>query len=136
MFADLADGDVVCAVSDKQALGNRIRVAKNFLRRAKGLLGTRSLESGSGLLIVPCDSVHMMGMVYRLDVLFLDRTGKVTKVVESLPPFGVSFGGRDAYATLELPAGTLSERAIKAGQQVSLETVSGTPEPNSQGEGL
>ena len=58
-------------------LADHATVADNFWRRLRGLLGRSGLEAGEGLVIRPCNSVHMLGMRFPLDVLYLDRAGTV-----------------------------------------------------------
>ena len=50
-------------------------VADGYFRRLVGLLGTtRSwARPGKGLWIVPSHGVHTIGMLYALDLIFLDR---------------------------------------------------------------
>ena len=54
-------------------LAERLAVADTFWKRLRGLLGTREWPEGNALLISPCNSVHMFGMKYCLDVLFVDQ---------------------------------------------------------------
>lgn len=82
----------------------RLRHADTFLRRLRGLLFTRALPEGEGLLLAPCNSVHMLGMLYALDIVYLDETRRILKIVRNLPPFGLSVC-RKAAAALELPSG-------------------------------
>ena len=67
-------------------LGNKVRTAQTFLSRLVGLLGTAAIAEGEGLWIVPCRSVHTLGMRYPIDVAFLDATGVVVGILEGLPP--------------------------------------------------
>jgi uncharacterized protein len=45
--------------------------------RRRGLLGRVGLLPGEGLLIMPCDSVHTVGMAFPITALYLDRYGLV-----------------------------------------------------------
>lgn len=58
-------------------LAHNAGAALTAFRRAKGLLGTRWLPEGSGLLIKPCNSVHMLGMRYSLHIVYLDSEHRV-----------------------------------------------------------
>ena len=77
-------------------LGTRVRTAQTFLSRLAGLLGTAAIAEGEGLWIVPCRSVHTLGMRYPIDVAFLDATGVVVGILEGLPPNRVGRRLRDA----------------------------------------
>lgn len=82
-----------------------LRSGDTFLRRLRGLLFTRSLPPDEGLLLAPCNGVHMMGMLYALDIVYLDQTLRVVKIARRLRPFiGVSICPSAAMA-LELAAG-------------------------------
>ena len=44
----------------------------------------RSLDSGSCLVIDPCSSVHMFGMRFPIDVLYVGSDDRVVRVQEKL----------------------------------------------------
>lgn len=74
--------------------------------RFRGLMLRHELPEGSGLVIRPCSSIHMMFMRFPIDVVFFDGDGVVTKVAPRVPRWrGVAFGGRGAKGVIELPAG-------------------------------
>ncbi|HET9644229.1 MAG TPA: DUF192 domain-containing protein [Burkholderiaceae bacterium] len=78
--------------------------ATSFLARLRGLLARPPLQAGEAMYLAPCVSVHTCFMRYAIDVVFLDRAGRVLKVVEDLQPwrFAACSG---AHATMELRAG-------------------------------
>jgi uncharacterized protein len=92
--------------------------ADGFLARLVGLLGRAALREGEGLLLVPCSSIHTLGMRFAIDVLFLDGQGEVLRAVEALPPWRVPSPVRGTRMVLELPAGTLARTATAAGNRV------------------
>lgn len=64
----------------------RVKVAKTYWSRMKGLLGKKGLEKGEALLIKPCNSVHTLGMKFEIAVAFLDARGKVLHFIPCMPP--------------------------------------------------
>lgn len=92
-------------------------LADTFFLRLQGLLSMNKLQPGQGLLIRPCNSVHMFGMCYAIDVLFLDTTCQVLRVVTQLPPWHMAWC-LCAAQVLELPAGTSQLLDIQVGQQL------------------
>ena len=102
-------------------LAERLRVAHTHWTRLKGLLGTRSLEPGEGLWIKPCRQVHMIGMRYALDIVFLDRTDRVVRAIEGLAPGKISPKVAGATSVLELPAGTLARVGLTEGVQIEID---------------
>ena len=97
----------------------RCSVADSPLARMRGLLGRRGLESGEGLLLRPASSVHTFFMRFPIDVVFLDRHGVVKRVAPNVPPWR-SVGCRGAKAVVELPAGEVARREIKAGRRLDM----------------
>jgi uncharacterized protein len=79
-------------------------VARRFGLRLCGLLALPPLAPGQALLLSPCNSVHTCFMRYRIDVVFIDRAGRVIKLVEALKPWRAA-GAIGAAHTLELAAG-------------------------------
>jgi len=96
-------------------VGTSIRVASGFGSRLRGLLGTRVLSEGQGLLLVPCQSIHMFFMSIALDVAFLDAQGRVVALYANLKPWRLSRLHPEAFAALELPVGTLEKCQVKKG---------------------
>lgn len=96
-------------------LGDRVRLADWWWPRLKGLIGSRPLESGRGLLLVPCRAVHMYGMTYPIDVAFLDSAREVVAIYRALSPGTRSRWHGEARFALELPDGTLGSTGTMLG---------------------
>jgi protein-S-isoprenylcysteine O-methyltransferase Ste14/uncharacterized membrane protein (UPF0127 family) len=86
----------------------------------RGLLGTSDLEPGSGLWIRPSNQVHMFGMRYALDLVFLDGAGQVLRLIRRLAPNRVSPRVAGATSVLELPVGTIDRAALREGDRVEI----------------
>lgn len=80
--------------------------------RNTGLLGTDSLSGA--LWITRCNWIHTFGMQYALDLVYLDRRGKVVSVCTT-PPRRQGLPRFRASSTVEMPAGMASELGIKRG---------------------
>ena len=100
-------------------LVERLRVADTHWTRLKGLLGTDALAPGDGLWIRPCRQVHMFGMRYAIDVVFLDDAYRVVGLVRHLEPWRISPSVRAATSVIELPAGTISKSSLREGQTLA-----------------
>lgn len=101
-------------------LVTNLRVADTFFRRAIGLMGRTALDPGEGLWIIPCQSIHTFGMRFPIDVLFLDRHGRVVKLISELKPRRLVLPVMAATSVLELPAGTIARTATEVGDVVSM----------------
>lgn len=92
----------------------RVWHAVHWWDRMRGLLGRPPLGSGEGMLIGDCGMVHTVGMRYALDLAFLDKTGRVRKVVKKLAPARMA-GSLGACTTLELAPGTIDALGLREG---------------------
>ena len=102
-------------------LGDKVRTAQTFLSRLVGLLGTAAIAEGEGLWIVPCRSVHTLGMRYPIDVVFLDTRGVVIGILEGLPPNRIGRVFRGARGALELRSGILAATGTVPGDRLEFE---------------
>ena len=91
------------------------------IRRFNGLMLRGSLPEGEGIVLTPCNSVHMALMRFAIDVAYFDREYQVVKLVEGLKPYRISLGGRRAHAAMELPAGTARRLGLQVGDRLCFE---------------
>jgi uncharacterized membrane protein (UPF0127 family) len=105
-------------------LGSRVVLANTVWTRLKGLLGAPPLQPGEGMLLDPCQAVHMYGMRQSLDVAFLGGEGQVVALYHDLRPGQRSRYHGKARQALELPAGTLSETGTCVGDLLRVQLVS------------
>lgn len=110
----------VTVVENGAALADRVRCAHTHWTRLRGLLGTRPLESDGGLWLRPCRQVHMIGMRYPIDVVFLDDQLQVVRTVADLQPGTVSPKVAAATSVLEVQAGRLAALGIVQGQRLAI----------------
>lgn len=106
-------------VTRDTVLASAAEVADRGATRRKGLLGRSGLREGEGLWIVPCESVHTIGMQFAIDLVYLDRKHRVRKVRSSVPAWRMS-ACLLAHSVLELPAGTIERTETRAGDQILL----------------
>jgi uncharacterized membrane protein (UPF0127 family) len=104
------DGRVVC---------ERCEVADRPLARMRGLLGRDRLADAEGILLRPASSVHTAFMRFPIDVVFVDRSLVVLRVVPALSPWRAA-AKRGAKATLELAAGAAAARGVEVGTRLVL----------------
>lgn len=95
-------------------------IADNFFTRFKGLMLRKSLDSGSGLLITPCNSIHMFFMNFPIDAVFLDRSNTIVYMAENIKPWRISRVVFNARSVLELPAGTTRLADMQPGDKLDM----------------
>ncbi|MDA8433684.1 MAG: DUF192 domain-containing protein [Nitrospiraceae bacterium] len=103
-----------------EELADDVTVAQGVVARMKGLLGQKSMRAGAALLIVPCKSVHTFGMRFPLDVLFLDKKGRVTALKEHLLPNRLTPLYIRAARVIEMPAGRIAATRTRIGDEIQI----------------
>lgn len=102
------------------AAGKKIEVliADSFSTRFAGLMFRQKLPPATGLLLAPCNSVHMGFMRFAIDVVYLDKEYNIIKVVKNLKPWiGLSMCTK-AWAVLEMTAGEAERCGCEAGKKL------------------
>lgn len=94
-----------------------IHRAASFLARLRGLLFAPLPAPGHALLLVPCTAVHTAFMRGPIDVVFLDRAGRIRKIVPRLAPWRAA-ACAGAWQTLELGPGECARLGFAPGMQV------------------
>jgi uncharacterized membrane protein (UPF0127 family) len=102
-------------------LVERGSIAANLWTRFRGLLGRPPLQPGDGLLLRGEKAIHTVGMGYPIDVLFLDRSGKVVHLYHAMPPLRASPYVRRARDILELPPGILAKTGTVLGDVITFD---------------
>lgn len=97
---------------------SHLELATTPATRRKGLLGRSGLPRGGGLLLVPCRSVHTVGMKFAIDIVFIDKQMRVARILHSVKPGAVHRQCLKAHSTLELPAGAAAEKRLEVGDQL------------------
>jgi hypothetical protein len=96
----------------------QLEIADNFFKRFLGLMGRKKIPEGQGLLILPCNSIHMLFMRFSIDAVYIDENFIVKKIVKNLPTwYGMSicFG---AHAVIELATGEADRLNFKIGSKI------------------
>jgi uncharacterized membrane protein (UPF0127 family) len=121
--SDTADVVRVYNTTRNSCLGEQVGMADSSLRRLVGLLGKRSLAPGRGLFIVPSQAIHTVGMVFPIDVVFVDKRYNVLGVREGVRPFRVTRVFWKALGVLELPVGTIRDSRTEVGDQLKVDFI-------------
>jgi uncharacterized membrane protein (UPF0127 family) len=105
----------------------QLRLAVNPWTRFRGLLGTPRLSLEQGLWLEPCNSVHMIGMTYPIDVVYLDKEGTVIRILPHLRPWHLGPIVWGARAVVELADGAIKRLDIRLGRRLHHEAPAAQP---------
>ncbi|MDO9440090.1 MAG: DUF192 domain-containing protein [Beijerinckiaceae bacterium] len=101
-----------------------VEVMRNDEQRARGLMHRRFMPADRGMLFDFKKEEHvsmwMKNTFIPLDMLFVDRTGKIVSIAENTEPLSerVIPSGGPVLAVLELNAGISRKLGIKAGDRL------------------
>jgi uncharacterized protein len=99
-------------------LGLNVRCANTSFARLKGLLGMFSLPSDQGLWVVPSRGIHTIGVLFPIDVVYLDADREVIHVLEHVGPFRLTPILWKSDSILQLPPHTIYASDTKVGDQL------------------
>lgn len=94
--------------------------ADTTFARLKGLIGRLKLRSDEGLWVVPSSGVHTWGVLFPLDLIYLDENYRVICVVEHFPGFRIAPLRAQAASVLELPIHTIYSSHTQPGDQLMI----------------
>lgn len=104
----------------------KIDRAASFASRLLGLLARQRLAADEALYLAPCSSVHTLFMRYAIDVAFVDRQGRVVKLVSDLQPYRAAWC-LGAHGAVELASGGAQRHCIREGNVLPVGRVDGRP---------
>ncbi len=112
-------------------LATNATVANTYLSRLVGLLGRtrRWARPGQGLWIVPSCGVHTIGMLFSIDLVFLDRGRQVVHLEESVAPFRISKVSLKSTSVVELPPHTIFRTRTQVGDRLEIGPLKSSDSP-------
>jgi len=100
-------------------LASSAELAGDSRTRRRGLLGRDGFEPGEALVIAPTQGIHTFGMHFAIDIVFVDRRGRVVAIACAVPPRRCRFSWR-AFAAVELPAGSCGAAELVVGDELEV----------------
>jgi uncharacterized membrane protein (UPF0127 family) len=84
-----------------------VAAADTMLRRLKGALGKLAMQPNDGLWVTPSHGIHTIGMLFAIDLIYLDSSFRVIHLVEHLGPFRIAPFKMKCASVLELRSRTI-----------------------------
>ena len=101
------------------SIAERCRVARSIPERILGLHLLPRLQRGEGLLLPGATTIDTTFMGYAIDLVFVDRSRRVTRLVPSLVPWRMVLRTHGGHDCIELPVGALEGTGTEAGDQLT-----------------
>ena len=95
-----------------------VNPADTHITRLRGLLGRMRLRSDEGLWVVPCQGIHTIGLLFPIDVIYLDEKHRVIHLIEHLGPFRIAPIRTQSGSVLELPTRTIYSSNTQVGDEL------------------
>lgn len=100
-------------------LADRVRVARGLFQVIFGLHLLPRLQASEGLLLPGATTIDTTFMGYTIDLVFVDRSRRVTRVVANMRPWRMVWGAHGGRDCLELPAGAVERSGSVPGDQLT-----------------
>ena len=105
-------------ISKQSFINLGVAVADTPLTRLRGLRGRMRLRSDEGLWVVPSRGIHTIGLLFPIDVIYLDSQMRVVHIIENLGPLRIAPPRLQCASILELPARSIDGSGTQVGDHL------------------
>jgi uncharacterized protein len=116
----LSEVQYVFNVTKQSFISLGVTIADTPWARLRGLLGRMRLHSNEGVWVVPSLGIHTFGMMFPIDVIYLDSELCIQHMLESFGPLRVGPLRLRCASVLELPAKTIYSSGTQIGDQLKI----------------
>jgi uncharacterized protein len=95
-----------------------VTLTDTHLSRLKGLMGRLRLKGDEGIWVVPSQGVHTIGVLFAIDLIYLDSQDRVIQLEESFGTFRIGPVRANCASVLELPTRTIYSSQTQVGDQL------------------
>lgn len=95
-----------------------VTVADTYFARLRGLIGRTRLRSDEGVWMVPSSGIHTVGVLFPIDLVYLNHKHRVVELIETFPPFRIAPLRMQAASVLELRTHVIFSSQTQVGDQL------------------
>ena len=95
-----------------------VTAADTHFARLRGLAGRIRLKNDEGIWVVPSQGVHTIGVLFSVDLIYLDENCRVIHTVESMGSFRIGPIKPSSRSVLELPTRTIYSSQTQVGDEL------------------
>jgi uncharacterized membrane protein (UPF0127 family) len=113
-------GKLYCVFNKTQEsfLSLNVTLTDTHATRLKGLVGKLRLKGDEGIWVVPSQGVHTIGVLFAVDLIYLDDDNRVIHLEESFGTFRIGPVRTNCASVLELPTRTIYASHTRVGDQL------------------
>lgn len=105
-------------VTRESFLSLRVTPADTHLARLRGLVGRMRLKADEGIWVRPSVGIHTMGVLFPIDMIYLDAKHRVVHLTESFGSFRIGPVRLSCASVLELPIRTIYSSQTQVGDEL------------------
>jgi len=102
---------------NRRRLPMHVHVCESRIERGRGLLFRRCPDQRTAYLLRQCSAIHTVGMLYAIDIVFCDATGRIMKIVRGLRPFRMARHAGSCQVW-EVAAGVAAKWGWRVGDEI------------------
>ena len=109
-------------ISRQSFINLGVSAADTPLARLRGLLGRFKLRSDEAIWVVPSRGIHTFGLLFHIDVIYLDAKCQVVHLIEHLGPLRIAPLRLRCASVLELPPGSIYKSGTQVGDRLLIQS--------------
>ena len=118
------NSDEFALINSKDFKNLKVKVARDYLTKEKGLMGLKELEGYNGMLFLykkeNIVNIWMKDTFIPLDIIFIDKKKKISSIREGIPNSrNLISSNQKVIAVLEIPKGCSHKLKIKKGKTIN-----------------
>ena len=99
-------------------LSLNVTPADSHFARLRGLVGKFRLKSDEGIWVLPSQGIHTIGVLFSIDLIYLDSAHRVIHLIESFGTFRIGPIRTNCASVLELPTRTIYSSQTQVGDEL------------------
>lgn len=108
-------------ISKNIIITNDSYLANNFFTRLKGLMGKKNMDYDA-LCIKPCKGVHTFFMRFNINIIYVDKKGRILKIIKNLKPWKVTKFIKESEYIIEIDSKKSKYMKIEVGDELEIKT--------------
>ncbi|MDP4109518.1 MAG: DUF192 domain-containing protein [Bacillota bacterium] len=110
--------EVITASARGTVFALRVKLADGYFARLRGLMFSKSLGDGEGLLLKPCRQIHTFFMRFEIDAVFISESGEILEIIKSIRGGRVTPYVKASRMVLELKGGAAEKTGLKPSDKI------------------